>query len=1222
MKAKIKLRRGAAASVPTLSTGEIGFSTDGKDIYVGSSSGNAKFLNSSKTVTNVKYDSETGKVIKTIDGTDYDAFDLSELAEHDYPGIYNSYYMKDAAGSIVHIKDGADSVPLKAFDFDIEPIQDLHGQANPYPPNGGKNKLPMTLAGIKAVNTSIGSWSGNAYTLNGITYTVNVDNGGNVVSITVNGTAVSSTSQLVLTNNFVVAAGNYVGNGTPSGSSWGAYIDYRNTTQSQDNNDLGSGTSFSVNANDVMRATIYCTVTGTAISNKVFYPMMRLSTEADATFAPYSNECPIGGYTGCAAYVFGRNYQIGSPSFTGYDNANLWQSTSETYNGHEVRSRSYAWSGMSKKQYLKEGVYTFSVMVKGSTSFSCFFFAQGDDTTAKIIPPTTTSASVTTSWQKIAFTFTVTNAGTVRTRIENGGSNTLYVSEYKLEVGPVATFYEPFKGDVYNLTWSDDAGTIYKGHGSYLGSGLWKVRATWASIDMGDITWTKFTWNGARAYYATIDGRANNSDMLSSMFEYIGVRSATYTKACIANEGPQYAQYFDAYDPAYDSAEATAAQFTAAVTGQTLLYELATPIETIVSGPDPLTILGENYIFNDVNDSSLIYRVKPFEDDGTYQNLTAGNAEQLVATQYVEDKVPYNFRTSGGSADIGNRKYETIVGGTLAWNQLSPFIFNQTGRGGWGTNYGSIVRDLQTMIATYSPSSQNTGSAGLYNLDSKVTGHKILLSVDINPTEDAPTRLNGATAVTCTGGQWTHLSSLQSAGSNTISIYSSVSSWGSLDGKTIQYKNIQIFDLTQMFGSAIADYVYSLGHDAAVAWFRKLFPKPYYDYNAGELMSVKTSKHITTGFNQWDEEWEVGAINNNGINYTSSVNIRSKNYIKVIPNVIYHFHFPTWVCYFLYDENKELIRRTPDSRTDYNVLMPDNCRYVRFYTNDAANVTVYKNNFCINISWSGTKDGTYESYEKHEYGLDDDLELRGAAKIDVDNQIYYDGDIYNADGTVTRKIYRDVLNGTGLTWHKHGSGGLASLGAYYAYLPSTWPTPVSANDNSNGKFSKLVTQALSSGDMSGFVGVTGGANVQIRIDSCSDTTALNTYLANNPITVEYPVASPTDESAAPYTSPQVVNDWGTEEYVDTRDIPIPVGHNTKYPANLRDKVQHLMNLAGSDGLYHVQQTGSQLSLTPDTSGGRLTALETKVPNPPQANGTYRLKVVVSDGTPTYSWEAV
>ena len=56
---------------------------------------------------------------------------------------------------------------------------------------------------------------------------------------------------------------------------------------------------------------------------------------------------------------------------------------------------------------------------------------------------------------------------------------------------------------------------------------------------------------------------------------------------------------------------------------------------------------------------------------GTYEYLIVGGAEQLMADEYETDKEPYLFHTTGGSADVGNREYlDSIVGGTVAWNQL------------------------------------------------------------------------------------------------------------------------------------------------------------------------------------------------------------------------------------------------------------------------------------------------------------------------------------------------------------------------------------------------------------------------------------------------------------------------------------------------------------------------------------------------------------------------
>lgn len=57
--------------------------------------------------------------------------------------------------------------------------------------------------------------------------------------------------------------------------------------------------------------------------------------------------------------------------------------------------------------------------------------------------------------------------------------------------------------------------------------------------------------------------------------------------------------------------------------------------------------------------------------DGYYEEMTVGDAEQLISAQFVEDNEPYLFRPTGGSSDVGNRAYlDKIVGGTVAWNQL------------------------------------------------------------------------------------------------------------------------------------------------------------------------------------------------------------------------------------------------------------------------------------------------------------------------------------------------------------------------------------------------------------------------------------------------------------------------------------------------------------------------------------------------------------------------
>ena len=120
-----------------------------------------------------------------------------------------------------------------------------------------------------------------------------------------------------------------------------------------------------------------------------------------------------------------------------------------------------------------------------------------------------------------------------------------------------------------------------------------------------------------------------------------------------------------------------------------------------------------------------------------------------------------------------------------------------------------------------------------------------------------------------------------------------------------------VTDLTQKLGSAIADYVYGLGTSSGIAKLREWgFLRGYQAYNAGTIESVEVTEKVVRGFNQWDEEWEVGG-------YTSSAGgavaltdrIRGKNYIPVIPSATYYFAMPSSASgnIFFYDANKAFL---------------------------------------------------------------------------------------------------------------------------------------------------------------------------------------------------------------------------------------------------------------------------------------------------------------------------
>lgn len=580
--------------------------------------------------------------------------------------------------------------------------------------------------------------------------------------------------------------------------------------------------------------------------------------------------------------------------------------------------------------------------------------------------------------------------------------------------------------------------------------------------------------------------------------------------------------------------------------------------------------------------------------DGAYEQMTVGNAEQLVGSAFNVDSVPYNFRTAGGSTDIGDREFNTIVGATVGWNQLIGLNFLRAPLTNNGVTFTPVENGgvkISGTVSGYTAASARIDE----NTNVKVVGHKYFVTPNAK-NSNINIWYNGSGGFISNRDRIVTITSLASG------FYMRVNSEGTEVDETVYP---MVIDLTTIFGPTIADYIYSLEQataGAGVAFFRKLFPKDYYPYSEPTLMSAKPTSHDTVGFNAWDEEWEVGDINRTtGENAYATTQIRSKNYIRVQPSTSYFIRCSTSgdsnlaICY--YDSDKKFI----SAQWGINVIRvtPPNCHYIRFTSNNNY-YGVYKNDICINLSWSGYRDGEYEPYKKHSYPLGGE-ELRGILKLDSANNLYADGDRYTPDGVITRRWKKIVIDGSGL-WNDLTAN-------YHCYTRSAeipdivTDRPTTLLLNSYGIVVKRTSASYKSLQF-------GDANNPI--ENIYPTLAdFKAALDARPIEILYELAEPTTETSVPYSEVQIVDDFGTEEYVDTREIPIPVGHETKYPANLRDKLQHLPDLADSDGYYMIQQTSNDMSL-----------IRFRIPQAPQEDGTYTLKATVSGGTPTYFWEEV
>ena len=211
-----------------------------------------------------------------------------------------------------------DAIPANLADCSvkIEPVQDLHGYDHPWVGGAGKNKLPLVLADIKANNTT-GTWNGNVYSINDGTITVNTDSDGNVVSINANGTFSAVISFILWTKAgtpYPFESTSYTMNGCRggSGSTYKQDVFYRksgvdNVLLTALNGDATADFSVLNDETVSVVATRIVIYAGT-LTNQMFYPMLRLATETDATFAPYTNYCPITGHTEAVIYKHNQNW--------------------------------------------------------------------------------------------------------------------------------------------------------------------------------------------------------------------------------------------------------------------------------------------------------------------------------------------------------------------------------------------------------------------------------------------------------------------------------------------------------------------------------------------------------------------------------------------------------------------------------------------------------------------------------------------------------------------------------------------------------------------------------------------------------------------------------------------------------------------------------------------------------------------------------------------------
>ena len=355
--------------------------------------------------------------------------DLNALWEK----AYDVYITNEVSGDVVTFPDGADMIPMKSVSVNFSPIQSFNGYDAPWPAGGGKNLLNDTI-------NDIGTFSG---------VTVSQNEKGQFV---LNGTATMNNS--IRVGVATLPAGSYVLNGMKStGDSSTFFMNIAPMWNGVGNQNLYSG-EYSGTSDTERQYTVRIYFrSGQRFNNMIFEPMIRLASESDATFAPYSNICPISGWNAVKVTRTGKNLVDISQFATQYPN-----DCSFSDGVLSVKTNTILYTRGISVDIPAGSILNFAVEYGTATNFRARLVYDDDTISGISMPPYQIPKHVKAL------------------RLDWSNNGTFLLKNFQVELGSTATGYEPYTG----ATYTNNLPSAFFGGTMDFVSGL--VSSEWAEI--------------------------------------------------------------------------------------------------------------------------------------------------------------------------------------------------------------------------------------------------------------------------------------------------------------------------------------------------------------------------------------------------------------------------------------------------------------------------------------------------------------------------------------------------------------------------------------------------------------------------------------------------------------------------------------------------------------------------------------------------------------------
>lgn len=502
---------------------------------------------------------------------------------------------------------------------------------------------------------------------------------------------------------------------------------------------------------------------------------------------------------------------------------------------------------------------------------------------------------------------------------------------------------------------------------------------------------------------------------------------------------------------------------------------------------------------SDIKDQ-LVYKT---ENGGTEQLLPVNTS--TPATSYFDGTINYGADTDveftyKQSSYTGKARIKSIKGNTLVWNQQCNNTYQQS--------RSTISVSGTTVTITDNRTSEATSFIGRLTGINIPVGHKALISLnikEINVDDFHNIDFGMAIASGSTASVSNHLYATSTglftgimiptsadAGRLTFGVSTNTAKTGTTDN--VVFENLMVIDLTL---NGFADNV---------DLFKSLFSLPYYAHGQ-YLLNFNGTGIKTTGKNLFSSEIVQGALYGTGNeNNTSTTRCKTGGYIEVEPNTTYVASIVNtckYVSYVFYDSSKTFISGD-GFNAPFTFTTPSNCAYVRFgIAKQTTSQTITPSDVSNTQLEIGSSPSTYEPYTTSTTSLPistyfpTGMKSAGTIYDELSDKAITRVGTITLDGTQTQSRTYNRTNGDIIMYYEN-----------QGWKPNTSNTTIPnilsniGLDTPNHQFSSDTTSVT--------ITITNGGELAICISGKTTASDVNTYLASNPVYVNYELATYTE----------------------------------------------------------------------------------------------------------------